>query len=219
MFTASPSFEPEARLADSKREGNLDPIIDEFQNKFSPKVEPPVANVCDSLELGEAPSRDMKEKAPLISSGPLTPTKDFEAQYDSTRVREPDPFTLLSLQNETTSRVELSVPLSSRRLSFSREANVKLMEAIQEDIAHLLNLPNPHLLKDHVTLVSAPSGTVLSEECEMPREIYFVVSGEIHAIQSSNSLGSPIEVSVFIHCCCPCSHRFWSTFESVVFNV
>ncbi|TPP58576.1 Patatin phospholipase domain-containing protein 7 [Fasciola gigantica] len=188
---SSPSFEPETHPEDNIPADNLDPIIGEFQNKFDPEINLPPVNVCTGLELGEAPSRAIKEKVPFIPSRPSTPTNDLEVKHDSTPIREPLNSTLPSAQDEETLKSELSMP-SSRRLIFGRETDSKLMEAVREDMAYLLNLPNPHLLNDHVNLLSAPNGTILSEECEMPKEIFLVVSGEIHAIQSiNNGCGEP----------------------------
>ncbi|VDP68865.1 unnamed protein product [Echinostoma caproni] len=185
----SPSFEPEPHLGDDHTD-DLSPIINEFQHDFDPNVRRASGGgIC--LELGEAPSRARKEKSVLISR-PTTPTKDLEAQYNPKSLRE----TTVPVGETLSSGC--SRP-ASRWWNLGKEADAKLMEAVQEDISHLLNLPGPQMLKDHLILTSVPSGTTLTEECEMPKEIYFIISGEIHAVQSISSFG-PSESSTLLVC-------------------
>ncbi|CAH8480234.1 unnamed protein product [Schistosoma rodhaini] len=71
-------------------------------------------------------------------------------------------------------------------VSFTKSELKEMIKFAEKDLSNLLNLTDTSILHGHVSLTTVSSDFILSRECEMQLEMYYVIFGELRAFQSTN---------------------------------
>ncbi|CAH8446366.1 unnamed protein product [Schistosoma bovis] len=150
-----------------------------------------------ALELGESPIfYNRKTASPIFSpSQPPSPN----CKHRSTNLRRArslaDTSRKLQLNYDDVNDVIKDIGNKNNKgepcdfvkdVNFTKSELEEMIKFAEKDLANLLNLTDTSILHEHVSLTTVSSDFILSRECEMQLEMYYVIFGELRAFQSTN---------------------------------
>ncbi|CAH8472398.1 unnamed protein product [Schistosoma guineensis] len=150
-----------------------------------------------ALELGESPIfYNRKTASPIFSpSQPPSPN----CKHRSTNLRRArslaDTSRKLQLNYDDVNDVIKDIGNKNNKgepcdfvkdVNFTKSELEEMIRFAEKDLANLLNLTDTSILHEHVSLTTVSSDFILSRECEMQLEMYYVIFGELRAFQSTN---------------------------------
>ncbi|CAH8447385.1 unnamed protein product [Schistosoma bovis] len=150
-----------------------------------------------ALELGESPIfYNRKTASPIFSpSQPPSPN----CKHRSTNLRRArslaDTSRKLQLNYDDVNDVIKGIGNKNNKgepcdfvkdVNFTKSELEEMIKFAEKDLANLLNLTDTSILHEHVSLTTVSSDFILSRECEMQLEMYYVIFGELRAFQSTN---------------------------------
>nr|CAH8826675.1 unnamed protein product [Trichobilharzia regenti] len=161
------------------------------------------ASQSNALELGEAPIFCGKKNTNGVKSSPSQPpSPTFKRRFTNLRrahsLLDTSSRRKGGSDNLNKEKENDNPKLASERYKLTNEMNftdeeVKtLLKLAEDDLACLLNLNDPSILHGSIKLFSVPSDFVLSRESEMQMEMYYVLFGELQALQSIGGVSNEV---------------------------
>ncbi|CAH8459783.1 unnamed protein product [Schistosoma turkestanicum] len=150
-----------------------------------------------ALELGESPIfYSQKKTSPIICSPSQPPSPNCERH--STNLRRAhsladasckpkfnyDDVNTVKKDNDNEANKQESDDFTED-VNFTKTELEEMIRFAEKDLANLLNLTDTSILHGHVSLITVSTNFILSRECEMQLEMYYVIFGELKAFQST----------------------------------
>ncbi|CAH8434435.1 unnamed protein product [Heterobilharzia americana] len=198
-----------------KMKSSLSTAVDDQQSgSFGPEVGQVFTSednlILDSvsqsgaLELGEAPllcdrrSTNRPMHSPSQPPSPickrrLTNLRRTHSLVDTSSKPKVESDDLSDKKDNDSSK--LTSDKFAKELTFTEEEIKTMINLAEGDLANILNLSETGILRGHVALMSVPADFTLSRESEMQMEMYYVIFGELKALQST---GGPNNENVTI---------------------